>query len=101
MCFGMIPIAGQIADARDILSGIYGVATATDANSKEAWATLGLAVVVVIPIAGDAAKAARMAGNRAAKEAAGAVVDNYYHLLIDLSIPKYLSTFAPTTNVDS
>jgi hypothetical protein len=57
---GVIPIVGQIADARDTVAAIRNVWNAPKTGG--AWVGLGLAAVGWIPIAGDAIKGARIGG---------------------------------------
>ncbi len=64
---GLIPIVGQIADARDTAAGVRGVWRAP--TSIMAWATLGGAVVGWVPLVGDSAKGAFKVSKKVAIEA--------------------------------
>jgi len=53
MIVGVIPVVGQIADARDTVAGVIGVVR--NPTSPLAWTDLGAAAVGWVPLFGDAA----------------------------------------------
>jgi Flp pilus assembly pilin Flp len=53
MIVGVIPIVGQIADARDTIAGVIGVVR--NPASPLAWTDLGAAAIGWVPLFGDAA----------------------------------------------
>jgi hypothetical protein len=59
---GMIPIVGQVADARDTAAAVIKVWDKP--TSASAWAGLGMAIVGWIPVLGDAAKGATKVGRQ-------------------------------------
>lgn len=61
---GLIPVVGQIADARDTAAAIKDVAQGKDG----AWINLGAAAIGWIPLIGDGAKAGLRVGRRILKE---------------------------------
>lgn len=63
---GVIPIVGQIADARDVAIGIHKI---WSTGGKAGWAQTGLALVGFIPILGDYIKSAAKAGKKAVAKA--------------------------------
>jgi Flp pilus assembly pilin Flp len=56
MIVGVIPVVGQIADARDTLAAVIGIVK--DPTSPLAWTDLGAAAIGWVPLFGDAAKEA-------------------------------------------
>jgi hypothetical protein len=64
---GCIPIVGQIADARDVAAGI---AKMWSTGGKDGKLQTAMALVGIVPLFGDAIKAARGAGRKAVGEAA-------------------------------
>jgi hypothetical protein len=67
---GLIPVVGQIADARDTIAALKDVYE----GKPGSWKALGWSAVAWVPGIGDAAKACRKSGVRAALRAAGAAV---------------------------
>lgn len=53
MIVGVIPIAGQVADARDTIAGVIGVFR--NPTSPLAWTDLGASAIGWVPLFGDAA----------------------------------------------
>lgn len=61
---GLIPVVGQIADARDTVAALRDVAQGKDG----AWLNLGATAVGWVPLFGDVAKGAFRVGRRALRE---------------------------------
>ena len=68
---GLIPIAGQIADARDTAANFVNVWN--NPSSGDAWIGLAMSGVAWVPGAGDAVKAAYKGGKQVAKKSVKAV----------------------------
>ena len=64
---GVIPIVGQIADARDVIAGVIKI---YETGGKDGKFQTAMALVGFIPLFGDAIKAAKGGGKKAAVEAA-------------------------------
>ena len=62
---GVIPIVGQIADARDVAAGVYKV---WETGGKDGKLQTAMALVGFVPLLGDAVKSGRKAGGKVAKE---------------------------------
>lgn len=73
---GFIPVAGQIADARDTGAALQGVWNGEDG----AWGDLAMAGVAWIPGLGDAAKGLLRGGDKAAAELGGEAVEGTVRL---------------------
>jgi hypothetical protein len=63
---GVVPIVGQIADARDVAVGIHKIWTT---GGKDGKLQTALALIGLIPLLGDGIKAARQGAKGGAKEA--------------------------------
>ena len=63
----MIPIVGQIADARDVIAGVIKI---YETGGKDGKFQTAMALVGFIPLFGDAIKSAKGGGKKAAVEAA-------------------------------
>ena len=70
---GLVPIVGQVADARDTVAAVKNVWN--EPGSWGSWGMLGLAVVGWVPLLGDLAKGGGKVGKKVAKEAAKEAVE--------------------------
>ena len=75
---GLVPVYGQMADARDTAANIKNVWD--NPGSGEAWAGLAMSGVAWIPGAGDAAKGAYKGGRRVASVVDEAVTKKLDHV---------------------
>lgn len=98
---GVIPIVGQIADARDTVAALRDVAQGKDG----AWVSLGAAALGWIPLFGDAAKGAIRVGRRAASEGAEEVLQRGTREGVETTagnadVLQRRGFYQPTTNGD-
>lgn len=98
---GVIPIVGQIADARDTVAALRDVAQ----GKKGAWLGLGAAALGWIPLVGDAAKGAIRVGRRAAREGAEEVIqrgtrEGVQTATQDADVLRRRGFYEPTTQGD-
>lgn len=68
---GVIPVVGQIADARDTVAAVGGIIR----GEEGAWANLGAAAIGWIPLVGDGAKGLIRVGGKVAAETGEAMVE--------------------------
>ena len=86
---GVIPIVGQVADARDTVAALKGVWDGKDG----AWTNLALAGIGWVPLFGDAAKGGIRLTRKAARAAAEAAAKKADEIAAALRSARYLGDF--------
>lgn len=76
---GVIPIVGQIADARDTVAAIGGIIR----GEEGAWTNLGAAAIGWIPLVGDGAKGLIRVGRKVAAEGTEEIVEQGTRQLVN------------------
>jgi hypothetical protein len=75
VAIGFVPIAGQVADIRDIIANVKKLHE-TGYKDPDAWISLGLTAIGIIPGVGDAIKAAGKGSKGAIRKALSGVLKN-------------------------
>lgn len=89
---GVIPIVGQIADARDTIAAVRDIAQGKEGG----WLSLGAAALGWIPLVGDGAKGLIRVGRRAATDATEEVVQQGTRQLVNRGATELTQTTVNT-----